>query len=318
MDWSADRRPSASGANASGGAGAAVEASVSGWASAFRIELRVQAIELASRGWSVLPGTYPAGYEAGVPVWSGSEAARPSGATHPVPVHADWQERLGADVRQVANWWSEEPYSLLVATVSRSKRSKPAPSWAGAPRGHCARWAFRSRSWPPPTPAGTSSPPVVPLPRRAPSSWRRERFAGTAPAAGCRFPRALSTTASCTGGSSRRSAGGGCRRPRSSVTPCAPVRTPSQTWQNSSWRADTPRRPRTESQGTGRPTRPGAPPIGAGGGSEWDRRTPSLTRSAVGPQPCPATPPCAVESTSRTATAPALSNGSLPFPHFGD
>ena len=64
MDWSADRGPSASGANAPGGAGAAVEASVTGWAGAFRIELRVQAIELASRGWSVLPGTFPVGSEA--------------------------------------------------------------------------------------------------------------------------------------------------------------------------------------------------------------------------------------------------------------
>lgn len=127
MDWSADRRPSASGANAPGGAGVAVEASVSGWASAFRIELRVQAIELASRGWSVLPGTYPAGYEAGVPVWSGSEAARPSGSTHPVPVHADWRERLGADVRQVANWWSEEPYSLLVATGEQVEALETGP-----------------------------------------------------------------------------------------------------------------------------------------------------------------------------------------------
>lgn len=116
MDWSADRGPSASGANAPGGAGAAVEASVTGWAGAFRIELRVQAIELASRGWSVLPGTYPVGAEAGVRAWSGTDAAQPAGVAHPVPVHADWQDRLGADVHQVARWWTEQPYSLLVAT----------------------------------------------------------------------------------------------------------------------------------------------------------------------------------------------------------
>ncbi|MGH3451735.1 MAG: bifunctional DNA primase/polymerase, partial [Haloechinothrix sp.] len=58
------------------------------WRGAFRIELRAEAIGLASRGWPVLPGTYPSGTE-----WSG-----------PVPVHSDWQETVGATPDQVASW----------------------------------------------------------------------------------------------------------------------------------------------------------------------------------------------------------------------
>ncbi|MGH3948190.1 MAG: bifunctional DNA primase/polymerase [Pseudonocardiaceae bacterium] len=72
------------------------------WRGAFRIELRAEAIGLASRGWPVLPGTYPSGTE-----WSG-----------PVPVHSDWQETVGATPDQVASWWTGNPYSLLVATGS--------------------------------------------------------------------------------------------------------------------------------------------------------------------------------------------------------
>lgn len=70
------------------------------WHSAFRIELRAEAIGLAARGWPVLPGTAPTGDE-----WLG-----------PVPMHADWQDSTGADPDQVAAWWTGNPYSLLVAT----------------------------------------------------------------------------------------------------------------------------------------------------------------------------------------------------------
>ncbi|KAA9154919.1 DNA primase [Amycolatopsis acidicola] len=75
-----------------------------GWRGAFRIELRAEAIGLAWHGWPVLPGTFPAA-EAGAQAWSG-----------PVPVHDDWADRLGAHPNQVADWWTGQPYSLLVAT----------------------------------------------------------------------------------------------------------------------------------------------------------------------------------------------------------
>lgn len=69
------------------------------WRGSFRIELRAEAISLAERGWPILPGTVPT-----------DEGARPE------PLHADWQERLGAHPRQVAAWFTGKPCSLLVAT----------------------------------------------------------------------------------------------------------------------------------------------------------------------------------------------------------
>ncbi|MDQ3402343.1 MAG: bifunctional DNA primase/polymerase [Actinomycetota bacterium] len=79
-----------------------------GWRRAFRVELRAEAIGLAFRGWSVLPGTYPAGAK-----WAGREGVEDTG---PVPVHQDWQERIGTKAEQVATWWTGHPYSLLLAT----------------------------------------------------------------------------------------------------------------------------------------------------------------------------------------------------------
>ena len=78
------------------------------WRGAFRIELRAEAIGLAWRGWPVLPGTYPAGSQ-----WAGRDGVEADG---PVPVHADWQQRIGTKAEQVATWWTGRPYSLLVAT----------------------------------------------------------------------------------------------------------------------------------------------------------------------------------------------------------
>jgi len=78
------------------------------WRRAFRVELRAQAIGLAWRGWPVLPGTYPAGLR-----WAGREGVEDTG---PMPVHADWQERIGTKPEQVATWWTGRPYSLLLAT----------------------------------------------------------------------------------------------------------------------------------------------------------------------------------------------------------
>jgi bifunctional DNA primase/polymerase-like protein len=78
------------------------------WRRAFRVELRAQAIGLAWRGWPVLPGTYPAGSQ-----WAGREGVENTG---PMPVHADWQQRIGTKPEQVATWWTGRPYSLLLAT----------------------------------------------------------------------------------------------------------------------------------------------------------------------------------------------------------
>lgn len=78
------------------------------WRRAFRVELRAQAIGLAWRGWPVLPGTYPAGSQ-----WAGREGVENVG---PVPVHQDWQERIGTKPEQVATWWTGRPYSVLLAT----------------------------------------------------------------------------------------------------------------------------------------------------------------------------------------------------------
>jgi hypothetical protein len=85
--------------------------STDGWRSAFRIELRVEAIGLASRGWPVVPGTYPKDSR-----WGGRHRRDKDG---PLPVHEDWEARLGTYSGQVGAWWSGgTPYSLLVATGS--------------------------------------------------------------------------------------------------------------------------------------------------------------------------------------------------------
>lgn len=78
------------------------------WRRAFRVELRAQAIGLAWRRWPVLPGTYPAGDH-----WAGRDGTQDSGL---VPVHEDWQQRIGGNPEQVADWWTGRPYSLLLAT----------------------------------------------------------------------------------------------------------------------------------------------------------------------------------------------------------
>jgi hypothetical protein len=78
------------------------------WRRAFRVELRAQAIGFAWRRWPVLPGTYPAGAQ-----WAGRDGMQDEG---PVPVHKDWQDRIGTQPEQVASWWAGRPYSLLLAT----------------------------------------------------------------------------------------------------------------------------------------------------------------------------------------------------------
>ncbi|GAB3679381.1 bifunctional DNA primase/polymerase [Saccharopolyspora tripterygii] len=98
MQWSAERWQSAF---------RGVPAHPAGLTSS-RIDLRVQAIDFASRGWSVLPGTFPRDGE-----WLGRRDRQLHG---PTPVQAEWQEQLGADLAEVMSWWDEHPYNLLLAT----------------------------------------------------------------------------------------------------------------------------------------------------------------------------------------------------------
>ncbi|MDA3648665.1 bifunctional DNA primase/polymerase [Saccharopolyspora indica] len=98
MRWSAERWQ---------GAFRGVPAHPAGLTSS-RIELRVQAIGFASRGWPVLPGTYPDEDH-----WIGRHGRQEHG---PMPVHRDWQTRLGTNPDEVTAWWAEHPYSLLIAT----------------------------------------------------------------------------------------------------------------------------------------------------------------------------------------------------------
>ncbi|RZS41254.1 bifunctional DNA primase/polymerase-like protein [Herbihabitans rhizosphaerae] len=79
-----------------------------GWRSAFRCELRAEAVGLASRGWPVMPGTFPTGSE-----WTGRQGAESDG---PRPIHDDWQTSAGSAADHVAEWWSGQPYNLLLAT----------------------------------------------------------------------------------------------------------------------------------------------------------------------------------------------------------
>ncbi|WP_436493318.1 bifunctional DNA primase/polymerase [Actinokineospora sp. HUAS TT18] len=78
------------------------------WRRAFKVELRAEAIGLAFRGWPVLPGTYPTGAH-----WAGRDGVEDTG---PVPVHRDWEDRIGTKAEQVATWWTGRPYTLLLAT----------------------------------------------------------------------------------------------------------------------------------------------------------------------------------------------------------
>jgi hypothetical protein len=122
------------------------------WRRAFRVELRAQAIGFAWRRWPVMPGTYPTGAH-----WAGRDGMQDTG---PVPVHEDWQDRIGTESEQVATWWTGRPYSLLLATgvmydaievgsglgtaAARVLRSMGMPvPIIGTPTG---RWLFLTRS----------------------------------------------------------------------------------------------------------------------------------------------------------------------------
>lgn len=61
---------------------------------------------MASHGWPVLRGTYldDAGYWFGRTGWVGL-----------LPIDDDWQAKWTRDVGEIATWWADQPFSLLVA-----------------------------------------------------------------------------------------------------------------------------------------------------------------------------------------------------------
>jgi hypothetical protein len=76
--------------------------------SADRAGLTAGALELAELGWPVLPGTFWQ-----TTGWTGCADAPQNG---PVPLLRSGLAGATCDRRTVTRWWSERPYSLLVAT----------------------------------------------------------------------------------------------------------------------------------------------------------------------------------------------------------
>lgn len=68
-------------------------------------ELVCAALEMSSYGWPILCGTY---------LDDGQWRGRPD-AVDLRPVDEDWQNAWTSSHHQVAEWWSAEPYSLLLA-----------------------------------------------------------------------------------------------------------------------------------------------------------------------------------------------------------
>jgi len=73
-------------------------------------ELRSAAMALAGHGWPVLRGTYPAADGGGVNRWQG----RPD-AVGLRPIADDWAEACTVRASDVAQWWSQAPYGVIVA-----------------------------------------------------------------------------------------------------------------------------------------------------------------------------------------------------------
>ncbi|MBA3280217.1 MAG: bifunctional DNA primase/polymerase [Geodermatophilaceae bacterium] len=88
-----------------GGPGRLGDARFPRWA-----ELRSAAVAFARHDWPVLRGTYSV-MDGGRQVWCGRD-----GAVGLRPVDTDWS--LGCTTRapDVAQWWAEQPFSVLVAT----------------------------------------------------------------------------------------------------------------------------------------------------------------------------------------------------------
>ncbi|HEY1971042.1 MAG TPA: bifunctional DNA primase/polymerase [Pseudonocardia sp.] len=76
----------------------------------YRAELKASALALADHGWPLLPGTY---WQADR--WTGIPDAPQLG---PVAVPLDGVAEATDERLAIENWWSDRPYSVLVATGS--------------------------------------------------------------------------------------------------------------------------------------------------------------------------------------------------------
>lgn len=74
----------------------------------YRTELKANALGLADHGWPLLPGTY---WQAGR--WTGTVDAPRSG---PAAVPEDGVAEASCVRATIDAWWSERPYSILMAT----------------------------------------------------------------------------------------------------------------------------------------------------------------------------------------------------------
>jgi hypothetical protein len=84
-------------------------------------ELRAGALCLVDHGWPVVPGTWSRGGG-----WCGPESPEAAGA--PVPVRGVASAR--SDPATVGEWWSEAPYSVLLAT-GEALDVVEVPAWMG-------------------------------------------------------------------------------------------------------------------------------------------------------------------------------------------
>jgi Bifunctional DNA primase/polymerase, N-terminal len=76
----------------------------------YRAELRASAIDLADHGWPVLPGSYWQGDR-----WVGAEGVPTEELG---PIETNGMSVATQDVGLVDAWWSDRPYSVLIATGS--------------------------------------------------------------------------------------------------------------------------------------------------------------------------------------------------------
>jgi hypothetical protein len=84
------------------------------WRDAFRTELRAEAINFAEHGWPVIPGSYPHDDH-----WIGAPSCNQHAGTGThgfVPVHRNWTQLAGCGPQRVAQLWSGQPFSVLLAT----------------------------------------------------------------------------------------------------------------------------------------------------------------------------------------------------------
>src|SRR5882672_3067229 len=76
----------------------------------YRAELKASAFELADHGWPVLPGNYWQSDR-----WIGGQGGAATGLA---PIETDALTEATRDAETVDTWWSERPYSVLLATGS--------------------------------------------------------------------------------------------------------------------------------------------------------------------------------------------------------